>query len=106
MPEHGKEQMLDGHILVSHLLCFIFRVIQGVVQILPDIRLSPLNLDSFIYSRFDFIPEKIGINAHLLDHLKNQAVLLIQQHIEQMLLFNFLIAEVHRCFLQRIHGFQ
>ena len=100
MTKHGKEQMLDGYILVSHLLRFTLRVIQGVIQVLPDIGLSSLNLDSLIDRRLDLIAEKIGINAHLLDHLKNQAVLLIQQHIEQMLLFNFLVAKIHRRLLQ------
>ena len=97
--------MFHRDILISKHLHLILSRDQYLVQILPHIGLSSLNLGSLTDHLFDFVHKILLIDLHLLDHFQNQAVLHSQQTIKKMLLLYFLIAIIAGNFLTSLYSF-
>ena len=74
--QHGKKQMLNRDILISHSLGFILRTDQCLVQILTETKFSTLNLNLGIQSFLNSVNKIFLLNLHLLDQFENQAVFL------------------------------
>ena len=87
--------MFHRDILISHLLGFILRMDQGVVQVLAYILAASLDLGPFSYGLFRPVDDQVLVNPHLLHQLQDQAVVLSEERVEQMLLFDLLIAVLH-----------
>ncbi len=90
--DHGQEEVLHGHILVSQLLRLVLGVYQHLVQVCPHIYLAALNLGALRDRLLHPVHEVLLLDLHLLYQLQNQAVLHLQQAVEQMLLFDFLVS--------------
>ena len=90
--DHGKEQMLNGNIFISHLFCFIFCTDQHFVQLLTDENLSSGNFNPFCKILLCCIHKQIFIDLHLFYQFQDQSIILFQQCHKQMLLLNLLIA--------------
>ena len=88
--------MFDGNVFVSHLFCFVFCVDQDIVEILSDVCLSALYLRAFSNGLLHSVDEELALYTHFFHQLQDQAVVLRQQGIEQMLLGQLLVAVV-RC---------
>ena len=88
--------MFNGNIFVSHLFCLVFCMDQNIVQVLADICLSALYLRAFSNGLLHSVDEEPALYAHFFKQLQDQAVVLRQQSVEQMLLGQFLVAVV-RC---------
>ena len=84
--------MLHGNILVSHLLGLILSAQQCLVQVLADIRLAAGHLGSSAQRILHTPFEMLLVNLHFLNQFPDQAVLLGQQTVQQVLLLDFLIA--------------
>ena len=91
--------MLNRDIFISHLLRLILGMDQDIVEILPHIRLSALYLRTFADRLLHPVDEKLPLDAHFLKELQDQAVILCQKGVEQMLLRQFLISVVRCDFL-------
>ena len=57
--------MLNGNIFVSHLLRFILTVNQHIIQILPDIHLTALNLRTLPQGFLHTVDDRFFRNPHL-----------------------------------------
>ena len=86
--------MFYGNILVSHGFRLILSIYQCFIQILADVRLTAGYFDAVIQRRLDAVQKMIFVDFHLFDHFQNQAVVLMQEVIQQMLLLYFLVAEI------------
>ena len=84
--------MFHGNILISEHLHLVLSRDQHFIQILPDIRLSALYLGPFLYYLFYFIYEILLVDLHFLQKFQQQTILHGKQTVQQMLLFNLLIA--------------
>ncbi len=58
--------MLDGHVLVPHLLCLVLGMNQDIVQILPDIHLPALHLGALRESLLHAVRKQRPLDSHLL----------------------------------------
>ena len=87
--------MFYRYIFISHSFCFVFTVYQCIVQILSDILLSALDFRTFLNGFFYSVNDEVLIKPHLFHQFRDQAIILCQQRIEQMLLCNLLVAIVH-----------
>ncbi len=97
--------MFDGHIFVPHGLCLILSLDQGFVEVRTNIGLSAAaDLDAGVKCVPDCICIHLRLYIHLLDKLHNEAVLLLIQGIEKMLLSDFLISEVIGDFFEALDG--
>ena len=84
--------MLNRDILISHSLRFILSTDQCLVQILTKSKLSTGNLNSGIQCPLNCVNKIFLLDFHLLDQLEDQAILLCQQGIQKVFLFDLLIA--------------
>ena len=90
--QHGKKQMLNRDILISHSLRFILSTDQRFVQILTKVKLSTGNFNLSIQCFLHCVNKIFLLDLHLLDQFENQAVLLCQQSIQKVFLLDLLIA--------------
>ena len=90
--QHRKKEMFNRYILISHSLRFILCTDQCLVQILAKVKLSTGNLNFGIQCFLYCVNKIFLLDLHLLDQLKDQAVLLCQQCIQKVFLLNLLIA--------------
>ena len=97
--------MLYGDIFISQCLCFILCAEQYLIQLLADIRLTALHLDSFLQALFHTGSKSLCINPHFLYEFQNQTVFYGQQTVQEMFLFNFLISIIISQLLASIHSF-
>ena len=79
--QQWQKQMLNRNIFVSHCFCFIFRIYQWFVQILPKSQITAGYFDFCIQCFLHYIDKIFFINIHLLNQFENQAVFLCQQSI-------------------------
>ena len=93
--DQSQEKMFHRDILVSHLLGFILRMDQGVVQVLAYILAASLDLGPFSYGLFRPVDDQVLVDPHLLHQLQDQAVVLSEERVEQMLLLDLLVAVLH-----------
>ncbi len=91
--------MLHRHVLISHLLCLVLRMNQGLIQLLSHILLPSLHLRTLSQCLLGPVNQKLLVDTHLLHKLQNQAVLLGKQRVEQMLLLNLLVSILKGCTL-------
>ena len=84
--------MFNRYILISHSLRFILCTDQCLVQILAKVKLSTGNLNFGIQCFLYCVNKIFLLDFHLLDQLEDQAVLLCQQGIQKVFLFDLLIA--------------
>ena len=91
-----KEQMLNRNKVVLHLLCGMFRLIQGLLQIRSHIHAAGIASAGYPRQLFHCLTrlsfEIIRVNAHFCHKLGNQSAVLMQQGEQQMLLSHFCIA--------------
>ncbi len=92
--------MLHGDVLVAHPLCLVLRIVQSLVQVLTDVGLAAGDLYPPVQRVLDLVPEHFLLDAHLFNELQDQAVLLVQKYIQQVLLLDLLIAEIVSGLLQ------
>ena len=95
--------MLNGYIFIPHLPGFVFGVDERFIQILPDKLLAALYFGPFPKGFLCPFKNRVLVDSHLLHELEYQAVLLSQQPIEEMLLFNLLVAVFQRYPLTLVH---
>ena len=98
--------MFYGNILVSHGFRLILSIYQCFIQILTDIRLTAGYFDAVVQRRLDTVQKMIFVDFHLFDHFQNQAVVLMQEVIQQMLLLYFLVAEIVCGLFQVLYSLQ
>ena len=103
--QNGQEQMLNGNILVSHLLCHILSADERLVQILSDIRTAAAYLYFSIQCLIQTVLKILLLDLHLLNQLCNQAVFLMKQGVEQMLFLDLLMSKLISNLFQIIHCF-
>ena len=92
--DQGQEEVLDTDILIAKRLCLALCAQQGLIHLSAHInaRVAALNLGEALYGALDAVFKGARIDAHFLDQLENQAVLEREQAVEQVLLFDLLIA--------------
>ena len=95
--------MLYRNVLVSHLLRHILGADQSLIQVLSNVSIA----SGYLYPRIDHLLHAVfkirKLDLHLLDQLRDQAVLLMEQSIQQMLLLYLLISCVKCYLLEVIH---
>ena len=104
--QHRQEQMLYGNVFIPHRLCLVLRADQRFVQILADVWLSAGYLDSFIQSLRYPVDKVLFLNFHLLDHFQDQAVLLVEKIVQQVLLLYLLISKIIGGLFQVLNSLQ
>ena len=87
-------------ILLSCAVLFSFQII------LTDIRLTAGYFDAVVQCRLDTVQKMFFVDFHLFDHFQNQAVVLMQEIIQQMLLLYFLVAEIVCGLFQVLYSLQ
>ena len=100
MADQGEEQMLHGDVFIPHLCGLILRLHKGFVQILPVVQTAAGYFDTGLQSPLNARLKSLGLDLHLLQQLFDQAVLLVVQRVEQMLLLNLLVSIFISSFLQ------
>ncbi len=101
--QKGQKQMLHRDIFISHPLCLILRTDQRPVQILADIGLPAGHLHPFVQSLLYSLFKESSIYVHLCDKSGDQALLLHQKAVQQVLLLNLLISVFQSSLFQIIH---
>ena len=97
--------MLNRDILIPHLLRFIFRIDQRLVQVLADVRLPrPRDLRALVQGRLQRIFKVFLLDPHLLDQSGDQGILLMHQRVQKMLLFDLLVSVIRSSLLEHIHS--
>ena len=98
--------MLYGNVFIPHRLCLVLRADQRFVQILADVWLSAGYLDSVIQSLRYPVDKVLFLNFHLLDHFQDQAVLLVEKIVQQVLLLYLLISKIIGGLFQVLNSLQ
>ena len=71
-----------------------------------EIRLTAGYFDAVVQCRLDTVQKMFFVDFHLFDHFQNQAVVLMQEVIQQMLLLYFLVAEIVCGLFQVLYSLQ
>ena len=94
--DQRKEQMLNRNKIVLHLLCGMFCLIQGFLQIRGDVHAAGIASAGYTRQLFHCLTrlsfQIIRVNAHFCHKLGNQSAVLMQQGEQQMLLSHLCIA--------------
>ena len=103
--------MLHGHELVLHGLRLLLRLDQRRVHRLGDVDLVRLPAGARHLRNPGDLPlagvhHAVGVHLHLLQHLGDQAALLLDQRKKQVLLVDLHILVANRDFLCIPHGFK
>ena len=103
-----EEKVLDGNILVAHLLHLVFGLRERLRKRGGHIRLliAAGNLRQAVDGAFAGRPHLLNVKPQFAHQLADQAVFLTEQGIEQMNLFNLRVAVALRKLLSGLQGLQ
>ena len=103
-----EEEVLDGNILVAHLLHLVFGLRERLRKRGGHIRLliAAGNLRQAVDGAFAGRPHLLNVKPQFAHQLADQAVFLAEQGIEQMNLFNLRVAVALRKLLSGLQGLQ
>ena len=79
---------------------------QNTVEILADICLTAVYLHFLTENLLDALQDCISVQSHLLNKLSDQSLLLREQRVKQMDLFDFLVSVFVRYTLTALNGLQ
>ena len=105
-----QHQVLDGNIFVAHPVGLLLRFIERAVHILRDVNLVRLTAGAGHFGKLGKralrrLLDRFGLHAHLGQHLRDQAVFLCQQRIEQVRLLDLHVAVFNGQGLCVLHSF-
>ena len=111
MVEEGEEEVFHRHILVLHMFCQLFRLVQHLVAVPGDIDLVGFpagagDLRELLDLRLCRLQKGGGVDLHLPQQLRDQAVFVGQQRIGQVEVFNLHIVILDRQVLGVLDRFQ
>ena len=103
-----EEEVLDGNILVAHLLHLVFCLRERLRKRGSHIRLliAAGNLRQAVDGAFAGRPHLLNVKPQFAHQLADQTVFLTEQSIEQMNLFNLRVAVALRKLLSGLQGLQ
>ena len=96
--------MLHRNIFVPHGLRLVFCIDKYFIQIISYIHLATFHFGPFVNQSLHLRPKNGRVNLHLLQELRQQAILYRHHTIKEMLLCNFLIPKIISNLLQIIEN--